>query len=276
VKDKRMTPDEVVSTLSDGMTIGIGGWGSRRKPMALVRAILRSSLKDLTVVSYGGPDLGLLCAAGKVRTAVYGFVTLDSIPYDPWFRKSRESGAISVREWDEGMFQSGLRAAAHRLPFLPMRAGLGSDVLAFDPSLKMVRSPYEDGEELVAVPALHLDVALVHLNRADKHGNARYLGPDPYFDDLFCLAATKRYVSCESVVDTAELAGLGAPQALLLNRMMVDGVVETPHGAHFTSCVPDYGRDEAFQKEYATADWESFVDRYLSGDEAAYQKAVAT
>jgi glutaconate CoA-transferase subunit A len=270
-----MTADEVVSTLSDGMTIGIGGWGSRRKPMALVRAILRSPLTDLTVVSYGGPDLGLLCAAGKVRTAVFGFVTLDSIPYDPWFRKARESGAISVREWDEGMFQTGLRAAAQRLPFLPMRAGLGSDVLTYDQSLKTVRSPYEDREELVAVPALHLDVALVHLNRADRHGNARYLGPDPYFDDLFCLAATKRYVSCESVVDTDELASAGPPQTLLLNRMMVDGVVATPNGAHFTSCAPDYGRDERFQEEYAAADWESFVDKYLSGDEAAYQRAVA-
>jgi glutaconate CoA-transferase subunit A len=275
VRDKRMTAEEVVSTLSDGMTIGIGGWGSRRKPMALVRAILRSPLKDLTVVSYGGPDLGLLCAAGKVRTAVFGFVTLDSIPYDPWFRKARESGAISVREWDEGMFQTGLRAAAQRLPFLPVRAGLGSDVLTYDRSLKTVRSPYEDREELVAVPALHLDVALVHLNRADRHGNARYLGPDPYFDDLFCLAAAKRYVSCESVVDTDELASAGPPQTLLLNRMMVDGVVATPNGAHFTSCVPDYGRDERFQEEYTAADWESFVDKYLSGDEAAYQRAVA-
>jgi glutaconate CoA-transferase, subunit A len=275
VRDKRMTAEEVVSTLSDGMTIGIGGWGSRRKPMALVRAILRSPLKDLTVVSYGGPDLGLLCAAGKVRTAVFGFVTLDSIPYDPWFRKARESGAISVREWDEGMFQTGLRAAAQRLPFLPVRAGLGSDVLTYDQSLKTVRSPYEDREELVAVPALHLDVALVHLNRADRHGNARYLGPDPYFDDLFCLAAAKRYVSCESVVDTDELASAGPPQTLLLNRMMVDGVVATPNGAHFTSCVPDYGRDERFQEEYTAADWESFVDKYLSGDEAAYQRAVA-
>ena len=275
LRDKRMTADEVVSTLSDGMTIGIGGWGSRRKPMALVRAILRSSLKDLTVVSYGGPDLGLLCAAGKVRTAVFGFVTLDSIPYDPYFRRARESGAITVREWDEGMFQTGLRAAAHRLPFLPMRAGLGSDVLTHDPMLRTVRSPYEDREELVAVPALRLDVALVHLNRADRHGNARYLGPDPYFDDLFCLAAAKRYVSCESVVDTAELYAAGPPQALLLNRMMVDGVVETPNGAHFTSCVPDYGRDEAFQEEYAAGHWESFVDKYLSGDEARYQKAVA-
>ncbi|MGB3444531.1 MAG: CoA-transferase [Actinophytocola sp.] len=267
-----MTADEVVSTLTDGMTIGIGGWGSRRKPMALVRAILRSRLKDLTIVTYGGPDLGLLCAAGKVRKAVYGFVSLDSIAYDPHFRKAREAGAIEVREFDEGMLQCGLRAAAHRLPFLPIRAGLGSDVLTLDPSLKTVRSPYEDGEELVAMPALHLDVALVHLNRADRRGNARYLGPDPYFDDLFCLAAKKSYVSCESIVD--EIGADGPPQALLLNRMMVDGVVETPRGAHFTSCVPDYGRDEKFQETYAATEWEPFADRYLSGDEAAYQKAI--
>jgi acyl CoA:acetate/3-ketoacid CoA transferase alpha subunit len=272
-RDKRMTADEVVGELSDGMTIGIGGWGSRRKPMALVRAIVRSSLRDLTIVSYGGPDVGLLCAAGKVREVVFGFVSLDTIAYDPYFRRAREDGAIAVRELDEGMLQCGLRAAAHRLPFLPIRAGLGSDVLRLDPTLRTVRSPY-DGEIVVAMPPLRLDVALVHLNRADRHGNARYLGPDPYFDDLFCLAAARRYVSCEDIVDTAELGSLGPPQALLLNRLMVDGVVATPGGAHFTSCVPDYGRDEEFQRAYAAGEWEAFADRYLAGDEAAYQAAV--
>ncbi|MPZ80670.1 MAG: acyl CoA--acetate/3-ketoacid CoA transferase subunit alpha [Actinophytocola sp.] len=273
MRDKRMTADEVVGTLSDGMTIGIGGWGSRRKPMALVRAILRSRVRNLTVVSYGGPDVGVLCAAGKVREVVFGFVSLDSIAYDPFFRRARESGAIAVRELDEGMLQCGLRAAAHRLPFLPIRAGIASDVLTLDTSLRTVRSPY-DGEVVVAMPPLKLDVALVHLNRADRHGNAQYLGPDPYFDDLFCMAAERRYVSCESIVDTAGLASSGPPQSMLLNRMMVDGVVETPGGAHFTSCVPDYGRDEEFQRRYASADWSSFVDQYLSGDEASYQTAV--
>jgi acyl CoA:acetate/3-ketoacid CoA transferase alpha subunit len=78
MRDKRMTADEVVSQIKDGMTVGIGGWGSRRKPMALVKAILRSTVEDLTVVTYGGPDAGLLCAAGKVRKLVYGFVSLDT------------------------------------------------------------------------------------------------------------------------------------------------------------------------------------------------------
>ena len=89
--DKRMSEDEVIAQLEDGMTIGIGGWGSRRKPMSLVRAMVRSSLKDLTIVSYGGPDVGLLCATGQAKKVVYGFVSLDSIPLEPHFRKARQA-----------------------------------------------------------------------------------------------------------------------------------------------------------------------------------------
>jgi glutaconate CoA-transferase subunit A len=264
--DKRMSAAEVVARLSDGMTLGIGGWGSRRKPMALVQAILRSTLRDLTVVSFGGPDVGLLCAARKVRKVVYGFVSLDSIPLEPWFRAARQKGEIEVLELDEGMLQWGLYAAALRLPFLPTRAGLGSDVLQRAPELKLVDSPYGD-ERLVAMPALRLDAALVHANRADATGNGQLLGPDPFFDDLFLMAAERRFLSCERIVPTAELAR--APLATLkLPRLFVDGVVEAPGGAHFTDCEPDYGRDEAFQREYveAAADparWEAFEARYL-------------
>jgi acyl CoA:acetate/3-ketoacid CoA transferase alpha subunit len=279
--DKRMTTEEVVTELRDGMTIGIGGWGSRRKPMALVRAILRSSLRDLTIVAYGGPDVGLLCAEERVSKVVYGFVSLDSIPLEPHFRIARQQGSIEAVELDEGMFQWGLYAAALRLPFLPTRAGLGSDVMKINPDLRLVRSPYEDGEELVAMPALKLDVALVHLNRADSRGNAQFLGPDPYFDDLFCMAADRSYVSCEELVPTEELASAGCAHSLRISRMVTHGVVETPHGAHFTSCVPDYERDETFQRRYAiTAGdaeaWEAFKARYVdTDDEADYQKAVA-
>src|SRR6202034_2179695 len=125
--DKRMSEEDVVGRRRSGMTIGIGGWGSRRKPMSLVRAILRSDLTDLTVVSYGGPDIGLLCAAGKIRRLIYGFVSLDSIPLEPHFQAARQAGAFEAAEWDEGMLQWGLYAAALGLPFLPTRAGLGSD-----------------------------------------------------------------------------------------------------------------------------------------------------
>jgi glutaconate CoA-transferase subunit A len=279
VRQKLMTAAEVVGELRSGMTVGIGGWGSRRKPMALVRAICRSDLAGLTVVSYGGPDIGLLLAAGKVRKLIYGFVSLDSIPLEPHFRAARQAGAVEVAEYDEGMLQWALYAASCRLPFLPTRAGLGSDVLRVNPELRTVRSPY-DGEELLAVPALALDVALVHASRADPYGNAQFLGPDPYFDDLFCTAAERAYVSCERVLPTAQLTAAAPVQTLRIQRWMVAGVVEAPRGAHFTSCDPDYGRDEEFQRGYASAaaspqEWASFRARFLDTDEEGYQAAVA-
>jgi glutaconate CoA-transferase subunit A len=269
VKDKRIRAEDVADELRDGMTLGIGGWGSRRKPMALVKAILRSPVRDLTVVSYGGPDVGLLCAAGKVRKLITGFVSLDSIPLEPHYRAARERGSLEVRELDEGMLQWGLYAASLRLPFLPTRAGLGSDALALNPELRLVRSPYDDGEELVAMPAIELDVAIVHMNRADAAGNAQFLGPDPYFDDLYLGAAKRRFVSCERVVPTEELLAGGCLHSLKIHRGLVDGVVEAPGGARFTECPPDYGRDEELQKRYvaASADpvaWNAFYKEYVS------------
>ena len=276
--DKRMTEEEVVAQLESGMTIGIGGWGSRRKPMSLVAAIARSGLRDLTIVSYGGPDLGLLCATGKVKRAIYGFVSLDTIPLEPHFRAARQKGAIEASEIDEGMLQWGLYAAALRLPFLPTRAGLGSDVMKVNPWLKTIASPYDADETLVAMPALHLDAALVHMNLADAQGNSAFLGPDPYFDDLFCMAAERRFVSCERIVSAAELA-TSPQQSLRVQRWMVDGVVEAPRGAHFTECLPDYGRDEAFMKEYAASAkspeaWTAFYDRYIAVDHKGYLAAM--
>ena len=277
--DKRLTLDELVSELRSGMTIGVGGWGSRRKPMAAIRAILRSDLTDLTVVSYGGPDVGLLCAAGKVKKVVFGFVTLDSIPTDPHFRVARQTGAVEAMEVDEGMFYLGLLAASQRLPFLPTRAGLGSDVLRVNPTLRTVTSPYDDGEELVAMPALRLDTALIHVNRADASGSGQILGPDPFFDELFLGAADRRFVTTERLVETSEFAAEGPLQTMCISRLLTDGVIETPGGAHFTACVPDYNRDEAFQKAYVAAAgddsaWSAFVQRYLDVDEGRYQEAV--
>jgi glutaconate CoA-transferase, subunit A len=280
VADKRTTIADAVAELSDGMTIGFGGWGSRRKPMAIVREILRTDLKDLTIVSYGGPDVGLLCAAGKVRKAVYGFVSLDSIPLEPHFRAARQSGAIEAMELDEGMLQWGLRAAAMRVSFLPCRVGPGSAIMEINPDLRTVQSPYDPDEHLVAMPAIQLDAAFVHANRADARGNGQYLGPDWFFDDLFCMAAKRRFVTTERIVDTADFLAVGSEQTLKLNRTMTDGVIETRFGAHFTHCVPDYGRDEAFQKEYADAakdadSWAAFSAKYLElADEGEYQKAV--
>jgi glutaconate CoA-transferase subunit A len=289
--DKRVTEDEFVSELRDGMTIGIGGWGSRRKPMSLVRAILRSPVRDLTIVAYGGPDVGLLCRSGKVRKVVYAFVSLESTAnhmtvggLEPHFRTARQSGAVDAFQIDEGMMLLGLQAAAWRVPFLPTRIGLGSDLLTHDQGLRTIRSPYgpdgEPGEELVAMPALDLDLAIVHMHRGDAAGNGLYLNVDPYFDDLFLGAAARRFMSVERLLPTEELASAGPPQAMLVSRLLVDGVIEAPGGAHPTECVPDYARDEAFQREYAASAkddeaWDAFRAKYLDlPSHDAYRAAV--
>jgi len=189
--NKLKGPGDAIASIKSGMTIGIGGWGPRRKPMALVRELLRSDVTDLTVVAYGGADVGMLCAAGKVKKLIFAFVSLDFIPLEPWFRQARQSAAIEVMEIDEGLMLLGLRAAAMRVPFIPTATGLGTDVLKTNPDLKTISSPYADGKEWLAMPALNLDAALIHVDRADARGVCQIKGPDHYMDDLFFTKTQK-------------------------------------------------------------------------------------
>ncbi|MDN2568212.1 acyl CoA--acetate/3-ketoacid CoA transferase subunit alpha [Aquibium sp. A9E412] len=277
--NKQMDLGAVVASLRDGMTIGVGGWGPRRKPMALIREILRSDLKDLTVVAYGGPEIGMLCAAGKVKRLVYGFVSLDFIPIEPFFRKARQAGGIAASELDEGLLLLGLQAAGHRLPFLPTRVGLGSDVTAINPHFRTVTSPYEDGETLLAMPAIALDAALLHVSRADRLGNTQTDGPDPYFDALFARAAEHCYVTTEALVERIDLACPEGAKASLFERSLVTGVVEAPLGAHPTTAHDAYGWDADHLKEYARLateedGWQRYFETYVAGGEAGYAERV--
>lgn len=277
--DKRMTLDDVVAQLRDGMTIGIGGWATRRKPMALVRAILRSRLKNLTVVSYGGPDVGLLAAAGKIGKLIFAFVSLDQIPLDPHFRTARQAGAFEVLELDEGLLHWGLRAAAMRLPFLPTRIGIGTDLVRQKELSTTVRSPFADGETLVAMPPLKLDVALLHVHASDERGNVLTLSPDPFFDELFARAAERTFVTAERVTHTAALDMRRNSRFNLLERALISGVVEAPFGAHPTSAAPEYHLDLAHLRTYVDSAatpqaWAEYRLRYVDVGDTAYLAAV--
>jgi len=277
--DKRMTAAEIVGRLENGMTVGIGGWGPRRKPMALVREILRSDLKDLTVVSYGGADVGMLCATGKVKRLVFAFVSLDFIPLEPFFRQARQSGAIEVTEVDEGMMLLGLRAAAWKLPFIPTQVGLGTDIVARNPAIEVIDSPYDD-KEWVAMPALRLDASLIHVDRADARGVCQIAGPDHYMDDLFARAAERTFVSCDELVDSDYFADPAQARLVFWERAVTTGVCEIPGGAHPSSCSPLYGFDVAHFRAYAAAardeaGFRGYAEKFLlNGTEADYRAAV--
>lgn len=277
--DKRMTVDDIVATLKDGMTIGIGGWATRRKPMALIRAIARSNLKDLTIVSYGGPDVGILAAAGKIKKLVFAFVSLDHYPLEPHFRNARQAGALEILEVDEGLFHWGLRAAAMRLPFLPTRIGLGTDLVKQPDLSKRVTSPFADGEEFLAMPALKLDVALLHVQRADARGNVLVTSPDPFFDELFARAADATYVTAEEVVPTAALNLPANARYNLVERALITGVAEQKFGAHPTSAAPDYHLDLKHLKIYVDSaaspeTWAAYREHFVDVSAQAYLDAV--
>lgn len=279
--DKRMTVDDIVDQISDGMTIGVGGWATRRKPMALIRAIARSNLKDLTLMAgYGGPDIGMLAASGKIRKLVFAFASLDHFPLEPHFRNGRQAGAFEVVELDEGMYHWGLRAGAMKLPFLPTRVGIGTDIINQSGiDFRFVKSPYDDGEELVAMPALVPDIALIHAHRSDERGNLLTLSTDPLFDELLVRAAKKSYATVEKIVPTAELDMKNKSRYNLVERAMITGVAEAPLGAHPTSAAPDYQLDLGHIKTYVGSAaspeaWAEYKATYIDVSEAEYQAAI--
>lgn len=269
--DKTRSVSEIVAELESGMTIGIGGWGARRKPMAFVRELLQSPVTDLTLLSYGGPDVGMLAAAGKIKKLVFGFVSMDTLPLEPHFRAARQAGAFEVMEIDEGMFQLGLKAAAARLPFLPTRAGIGSDVLTKNPHIKIINSPYDD-EALVAMPALPIDLAVCHVNQADTCGNSRISGPDPFFDEWFCRAADRAFLTTEEIVSTDAFNDPLIALQMPIERNLVSGVALATHGAHPTSCAPRYGIDIEHLRRYSAAakgGWREYFSEFVEGRELA-------
>ena len=273
--NKQMSLAEVVAELRDGMTIGIGSWGPRRS-MALIRESC-AQLKDLALVAYGGPEIGMLCAAGKARRLIYGFVSLDFIPTEPFFRKAREAGGVEASELDEGLLVLGLQAAGHRLPFLPTRIGLGSDVTAFNPGFRTVKSPQTTAGRYSPCGAQARRRADPRQPRAG--GQHQTDGPDPYFDALFARAAERCYVTAEEVVDRMDLSYPHGARSNLFERYLVTGVVEAPLGAHPTASHDAYGWDTDHLKEYAAlagaeGGWQKYFETYVGADEAGYLDRV--
>ena len=166
-------------------------------------------------------------------------------------------------ELDEGMFYLGLQAAAQRVPFLPTRAGLGSDVLARQPRPADGALPLRCRQPLLPTrptprswwpcrPSARRRLRARQPGR--RRGNGQILGPDPFFDELFLGAADAPLRDHRADRRTTGALADGTPPATVHRPpLLTDGVAEIPGGAHFTACPPDYGRDEAFQKEYAAA-----------------------
>ena len=249
---KRRTLREAAALVPDGATLGLGGLSLNGAPMAFVRELVRREVKDLTVVSVvGGLAIDWLVAGGCVSRVVSGLVSLEGFGLAPMHRAAVQRREVAMDEYSEHTLVCRLQAAAYRLPFVPTRAGLGTDMVTLHPDTTRVDADPATGEPYVACTPLAVDFAVVHVNEADVLGNARMDPKLIWMDAELVKAAAATIVTAERIVATSTFRA--RPGATTYPRFAVDAVVAAPWGAYPTSCLPEYGYDPAFLTEYAAA-----------------------
>ena len=228
-------------------------------PMAFVRELVRLRKRDLTVVAIvAGMSVDWLAAAGCARRVITGLVSFEGFGLAPNFRRAAQigeaaDGGLVMEEYSEHLLICRLQAQSQKLPFVPTRAGLGTDVLALHAESGTLRSEVDPvtGRPYVACTPLAVDVAVVQVHEADACGNARVNPKLIWMDNEIVNAAERTVVCAERIVDTD--AFVAEPHRTTYPRFMVDAVCEAPFGAFPTSCFPDYGHYEPFFAEYAAA-----------------------
>ena len=230
---------EAAAYVESGMTIAVGD----PAPMAIVRQLIKRSVKDLRVVG-SGMSLDLLIAAGCVRETVAYYAGAAA----PSFRRAAERGDIHVWECEEGILTAGLRAAAQGLPFLPWRGGVGTSLPEVNPDLKIISDPIR-GETLLAVPAIDVDVAFLHAAASDVYGNVSHIGGPGWLDLFLQRAAARVVVQVEKIVPNEEVRAT----PWLTTIADADAVVRAPYGAHPFYSRGFYVQDRAFTKLYLDA-----------------------
>ncbi len=247
---KLKTLSDALDGIEDGATIGIGGWIFNSQPMALVRELIRRNKRNLRLVPAPGsiaPDM--LIGAGCVAETGCVFISFEQFGLAPHFRRAAESGTIRIHELDGPAIAGGLRAAACDLPY-----GLIPDMCTDLPRVNpqtyqpVPRAPGE--RAMLKVPAIHLDVVLLHAQQADELGNVQYFGP-VFFDVLMAQAAKKVIVSVDRIVPTDVIRRDN--HLTKLPSAFVHSVVEAPFGAHPTSSGGLYEADDEHLAEYVRA-----------------------
>lgn len=276
---KTTSLDDAVSLVNDGDVVGLGGVHAQNAPMALIRALIRRGVRDLTVIP--SPSVGiaadLLIAAGCVKTIHVCYVGMEFLGFAPAFRSAVERGELDVYETDEASIVYGLKAGAGRLPFMAMPPLFeATDLPRVNPMIRTTRDPYT-GHDVTTLPPLRPDVSLIHVQRSDRYGNAKQLGTAP-FDSLMAKASERVIISTEEVT----LDGMPTvdPRGIDLLSVVVNTVVDVPWGAHPTSSPGLYNYDEPHLRQYVerirAGDADGYLEEFVSGPAAhdAYLERV--
>lgn len=263
--DKVMTEQEAIAEfVYDGCYIGTELYGTVRCPMSLVREVIRQGRKNLRVCGQGVLELDLWLAAGIVRKLDITYIGLEVYGTSACLRRAVESGQVETCvEWSNASISWRMKAAAMGVPFLPTRSMLGTDMLKYS-AAKVIEDPFT-GIRVALLPALILDVALIHVHRADKYGNCQIEGISGFALEM-ARASKRLIVSAEEIVSTDEIRK--HPERTVIPYYLVDAVVHAPYGSHPGEMAYLYGRDEAGIKEWVE------MSKTEEGAQAYLQKYV--
>jgi len=265
--DKVMSEQEAISRfVHDGDYVGTELYGTVRCPMSLTRELVRQGKKHLRLAGQGVLEADLLLAAGLVEEIDLTYIGLEVYGVSNALRRAVESGQVKrVVEWSNGAITWRFKAAAMGVPFLPVRSMLGTDTFKYS-AAKVVECPFT-GEKLCLLPALILDVGLIHVHKADKYGNAQVEGISGFAFEM-ARASKRLIISTERIVPPEEIRQY--PDRTTIPYFLVDAVVEAPFGSHPGEMAYVYERDEPAIKEWVEmsqdpASTQAYLDRYVYG-----------
>ncbi len=257
-----MTLEEAIAEhVQNGDLIGIGGLSFWRKPIGLCREIIRQNKKDLTLCTFvGGIEVDMLIGADCISEIRACFVGMEIFGMAPNYRKAVESGSIKVSEESEATIALGLRASYLKVPFMPLKGIIGTDFPKVRNDIKQIVDPLGSDVQVMAVPKIDLDVAILHVPYADEYGNCNISGA-VWMDDDMAKTAKKTIVTTERIVETEDIRYL--PGKAQLPQQTTTAVVKLPFGAHPTSCYDKYTFDASHIQAYLNMNFEEYKKKYI-------------
>jgi len=257
-----MSLEEVISNfIEDGDLVGLGGLSFWRKPMSAVREIIRQGKKNLTICTFvGGIEVDMLVASNCVSEVRACFVGMEIFGMAPHYRKAVESGLIKVSEESEASIALGLKSSYLKVPFMPLKGMIGTDFPKVRKDIKQFEDPLGSGTQLMALPKIDLDVAILHVPYADEYGNGNITGA-VWMDDDMAKTAKKTIITCERLVETEDIRYLQGKAQLPMQTS--DAVIKIPFGAHPTSCYDRYTFDALHIQEYLKMNFEEYKHKFI-------------
>jgi acyl CoA:acetate/3-ketoacid CoA transferase alpha subunit len=260
LRDKVMDEREAVKRfVKDGDYIGVELYGTVRCPMSVIREIVRQGKKNLRLAGQGLLEIDFLVAAGLVEAMDITYVGYEVLGLSNILRRAAESGKVKLVEWSNAAMSWRFKAAAMGVPFIPVRSMLGTDTLKYS-SAKVVKDPFT-GIAVTLLPALILDVGIIHVHRADKYGNAQIDGISGFAFEM-ARASKRLIISTEELISTEEIQRY--PERTIIPWFLVDAVVVAPFGSHPGEMCYCYERDQEHLLEFLkAAETEETTQQYL-------------